>query len=137
MAFISGLKARCILVLLAALSLFPNLHAQNKAVSLSGADFFRTTLWSPQLFGAQNRNFTFEFWFNASSPGVLVGESDTADVRLWDVAFAEVFAGGVVKAGAPNVPTITVGTVTFGTWNHLTVIYNESSQTLSAYLNGT
>src|ERR1044071_10475669 len=80
------------------------------AVSLNGTDFFRSTLWSPQLF--DSKSFTFEFWFNAAGPGVLVGESDTADVRLWDNAFAEIFTGGVIKAGAPNVPTFTVGTVT-------------------------
>lgn len=139
MASIFSLKARRILVILAMLFVSSNARAQtaNNAVSLSGADFFRTTLWSPQLFGSDNRNFTFEFWFNATSPGVLVGESDTANVVFWDVAFAEVFAGGVVKAGAPDVPTITVGTITFGSWNHLTVVYNEPTRTLSAYLNGT
>lgn len=105
-----------------------------KSVSLKGTDFFRTTLWSPELF--DTKNFSFEFWFNASSPGVLVSETDTADVRQWEIAFAEVFPGGVIKAGAPNVPTITVGAVAFGSWNHLAIVYNQTNQTLSAYLNG-
>src|SRR5688572_1929967 len=105
-----------------------------KAVALKGTDFFRTTLWSPQLF--DTKNLSFEFWFNADSPGVLVSETDTADVALWEIAFAEIFAGGVIKAGAPNVPTITVGTVPFGTWNHLAIVYNQTNQTLYAYLNG-
>jgi hypothetical protein len=105
-----------------------------KAVSLSGADYVRTTLWSNQLF--DSKSFTFEFWFNATSPGVLVGEADTANVSVWDKAFAEIFAGGVIKAGVPNVPTMTVGTISFGTWNHLAIVYNQTNQTLSAYLNG-
>jgi hypothetical protein len=105
-----------------------------KAVTLKGTDYVRTTLWSSQLF--DNKSFTFEFWFNATSPGVLVGETDTQTATAWDVAFAEIFAGGVIKAGAPNVPTITVGTISFGAWNHLAVVYNQTNQTLSAYLNG-
>src|SRR4051812_45995312 len=105
------------------------------AVSLSGTDYFRTTLWSPQLFNG--KSFTFEFWFNATSPGVLVGEADTADVTKWDVAFAEVLAGGVIKAGAPNIPTVTVGSISFGAWNHLAIVYNSTNQEFSTYLNGT
>src|SRR5205823_1171939 len=69
------------------------------AISLNGTDYFRTTLWSPQLF--TDKGFTFEFWFNASSPGVLVGEADTADVAQWDYSFAEILPGGVIKAGVP------------------------------------
>src|ERR1043166_5059026 len=59
------------------------------AIVLKGTDFFRTTLWSPALF--PSKNFTFELWFNATSPGALIGEADTADVNRWDNLFAEVF----------------------------------------------
>jgi hypothetical protein len=126
---------RCFLAfLLALLPAAALAQTAGKAVALKGTDFFRTTLWSPQLF--DSKNFSFEFWFNAESPGVLVSETDTANVAFWEIAFAEIFAGGVIKAGAPNVPTMTVGTVSFGTWNHLAVVYNQTNQTLYAYLNG-
>lgn len=110
-------------------------QGSGKAVSLKGTDFFRTTLWSPELFNT--KSFTFEFWFNADGPGVLVGESDTADVAFWDVAFAEIFPGGVIKIGAKDIPAVTAGTVSFGTWHHLAVVYNDSTHTISAYLDGT
>lgn len=117
--------------------LCPAVLGQNlagKAIALSGTDFVRSTLWSNEMF--PDENFTFELWFNADSPGVLVNESDTADVTQWDIAFAEIFPNGVIKAGAPNLPTVTLGSVPFGTWQHLTITYNQTNQTLSAYLNG-
>lgn len=132
---VSALKRGALfLILLASLQSQASAQSAGKAVALKGTDFFRTTLWSPQLF--DSKNFSFEFWFNADSPGVLASETDTANVALWEIAFAEIFPGGVIKAGAPNVPTITVGTVSFGTWNHLAIVYNQTNQTLYAYLNG-
>src|SRR5687767_7908886 len=120
------LKNGAFYLFLTALVTFPvRAQVAGNAVSLSGNDYVRTTIWSPELFNS--KSFTFEFWFNANSPGVLVGEADTADVTQWDIAFAEVFPGGVIKAGAPNVPTITVGAVAFGTWNHLAVVYNQTN----------
>jgi hypothetical protein len=127
---------QCVAVLLLCAA-SPRLSAQvaGNAVTLKGTDYIRTTLWSSDIF-VNNRNFTYEFWFNATGPGVLVGETDTIDPTQWDVAFAEIFPGGVIKAGAKDLPTITVGTVPFNTWNHLAVIYNSANQTLYAYLNG-
>ncbi len=83
------------------------------AVILNGSDYVRTVAWSDALFGG-NESFTIEFWFNADAPGVLVNETDTSSAAAWDVAFAEITTNGVIRAGAPNVPTITVGTVDFG-----------------------
>ena len=105
------------------------------AVTLKGTDYVRTTTWSDTLFN--NESFTFELWFNADGPGVLVNEADTASAAAWDIAFAEITTGGIIRAGVPNVPTLTVGTVAFGTWHHLAITYNQTNQTFAAYLDGT
>jgi hypothetical protein len=111
------------------------------ALSLGGTNYFRTTLWSgyqgeieSKLF--DSKSFTFEFWFNALKPGVLLNEMDTSPDGGWDYAFAEVFSDGLLKIGALNVPTTSAGMISFGSWNHLALVYNEADQTLSAYLNG-
>lgn len=105
---------------------------RNKAVRLVGTDYIRTTTWSHQIFN--NEDFTFEMWFKPISPGVLINEADTANTALWDYAFAEVFPGGILKAGAPGVPTFTVGNVTFGAWHHLTLVYDGAADLMTAYL---
>jgi hypothetical protein len=109
-------------------------HPGGLAAKLSGTNYIRTTIWSHQIF--DDEDFTIELWFNATGPGILINEPDTADVSVWDYAFAEIFPGGVIKAGVPGVPTFTVGTVAFGTWHHLAVVYDGNSQMLSAYLDG-
>lgn len=135
--FSRGLRFLMLALVLALAAAFgppANAGVAGKAVALKGSDYLRTTLWSNQIF--QDKNFTFELWFNAVGPGVLIGEPDTADVRLWDYSFAEVFPDGVIKAGVPGVPAFTVGTVQYGTWHHLALVYNQSASTLSAYLDG-
>jgi hypothetical protein len=104
------------------------------AISLKGDDYFRTTLWSHQMF--QNENFTFELWFNATEPGVLINEADTADVTRWDMSFAEIFSNGILKAGVPGVPIITIAEVPLNQWHHLALSYDQTNRILALYLNG-
>ncbi len=103
-------------------------------MSVTGADFFRNTVQSPQLF--PTRNFSVEFWFSAATAGVLASEVDTIDTNLWDKGIAEILADGTVRAGLPGVPNIDLGKVDFNTWHHLAVAYDDSNQTLKGYLDG-
>lgn len=115
----------------------PALQAQTAAGSaaiLTGQNYIRTTKWSNALF--TNEDFTFEFWFNASRPGVMLNEADTADTAIWDYSFIEIFDGGVVKAVVPGLPVINVGVVEFGTWHHIALTYSESADRLRGYLDG-
>lgn len=105
-----------------------------RAIALRGDDYFRSTLWSHQMF--TDENFTFELWFNPKSPGVLINEADTADVARWDISFAEVLSNGVLRAGAPGLPTLSVTNIHFNQWHHLALTYSQVDQTLSLYLNG-
>jgi len=115
----------------------PAVEAQSfagTAASLTGQNYIRTTKWSDTLFNSED--FTFEFWFNAARPGVMLNEADTADTAIWDYSFIEIFDGGVVKAVVPGLPVITVGTVEFGTWHHIALTYSQSADILRAYLDG-
>jgi hypothetical protein len=104
------------------------------AAKLIGTDYLRTTIWTDTMF--TNDDFTFELWFNAQSPGVLINEADTSDPTVWDKSFAEIFPGGIIKAGVPGVPTFTVGTIAFSTWHHLALVYDSTAKVLYAYLDG-
>src|SRR5262249_37549878 len=37
---------------------------------------------------------------------------------------------------APNIPTLNVGTVAYGTWHYLAVVYDQPNQKFTAYLDG-
>lgn len=106
----------------------------DRAVLLDGSNFVRTTKWSKDLF--PNRSFTFQLWLRASQPGVIISETEISNVSSWEIAFAEVFAGGVVKVGVPGIEAFTAGVIEFGQWNHLTLVYDDAAQTLKPYLNG-
>jgi hypothetical protein len=108
--------------------------ATDKAVSLTGGDFFRTTVFSPTMFPTES--FSVEFWFKPASAGVLVSEVDTVDTNLWDVALAEILSDGSLRAGAPGVPAIEVAKIEFNTWHHLVVTYDDATDTMNAYLDG-
>lgn len=101
-----------------------------KAVRLSGSDFVRTALDEPFY------DFTFEFWFNAAGPGVLLNEVHRDDAALWDYTLAEIAPDGMIRAVVPGLEAIDVGTISFGSWRHLALVFDSSSGTLSAYLDG-
>lgn len=109
-------------------------ESPGQAVVFNGANFVRSTKWSPDLFPTDS--FTFQLWFKATGPGVLISETDTADVRHWEIAFAEILPGGVLKAGAANVPAFTVGNITLDTWHHLTLVCDGPNERMEAYLDG-
>ncbi|HUS35063.1 MAG TPA: LamG-like jellyroll fold domain-containing protein [Verrucomicrobiae bacterium] len=96
----------------------------------------------PRLF--YDKNFTIEFWFNASGPGVLLSENEHDSYSdYWNVAIAEALSDGTIVVGLRHsnsppifdIPAFQAGKISFGSWNHLAIRYDESNQTLSAYLN--
>lgn len=113
---------------------FTILGTAGRAARLSGSSYIRTTTWSNDMF--DDEDFTIELWFKAESPGVLINEADTSDVTRWDYAFAELLPGGIIKAGAPGVPSFTVGTIPFNTWHHISVVYDGTAKVMYAYLDG-
>ena len=69
-------------------------------------------------------------WFKATVPGVIVDETTSG----WHDSWIEVLAGGTLKVSVWNCSAVTVGTVSFGAWNHVVLTYAAGS--LGGALNG-
>ena len=107
------------------------------AVSLDGIDDF---IFTPDLNAAlAGRTMTAEIWFKANGAGVILderGQLPTAPSQDWLDSQIEVLAGGEVQVAVWHLPAVSLGTVTFGTWNHAVVRYNHATKTLDGFLNG-
>jgi YD repeat-containing protein len=87
---------------------------------------------------------TLEAWFNAAGPGVIIDERGDGASVGWMNSQLEVVttptnsAVGFVRARVwPRTsPGITLGIVSYGTWNHAVLRYSQSARTLDGLLNG-
>ncbi len=93
-----------------------------------------------------NETVTIEAWFNANGPGIIIDERGRQDLSGWAdsqieiVSVATNSAKGEVKIRVYNlVPGVglSLGTVDFGTWNHVVLRYDKSTLKLDGFLNGT
>ena len=92
----------------------------------------------PLFWLSQNIPYTAELWFNASGPGDILDEMSNAaspntgfhDSWLTIDAKGNLFG----SVWGCNNPGLSLGTVAFGSWNHVALTYDK--QALRAYLNG-
>ena len=85
------------------------------------------------------KDITLEIWFKANAAGVIISEQGAAPLNAgWHNSQLEILASGEVKvsvwAGASS--PVSIGTVSFGTWNHAVVRYNSATSKLDGLLNG-
>jgi len=80
---------------------------------------------------------TVELWFKANSAGVIVNELGQAALNTgWHDSHLEILSTGEVKARVWSLTSVSLGFVSFGTWNHAVVRYNSSTSKLDGLLNG-
>lgn len=81
---------------------------------------------------------TIALWFKADDPGVILTELAGPAVNHggWHDSQIEVLSDGTLKVRVWQLPAVTVGTVDFGIWHHVTLRYNEATQTLNGFLDG-
>ncbi|MFM2213268.1 MAG: hypothetical protein RL427_531 [Bacteroidota bacterium] len=80
---------------------------------------------------------TVELWFKANSAGVIVNELGQATLNSgWHDSHIEILSTGEVKVRVWSLASVSLGFVTFGTWNHAVVRYNSSTSKLDGLLNG-
>ncbi|MFN0040815.1 MAG: LamG-like jellyroll fold domain-containing protein, partial [Burkholderiales bacterium] len=84
-----------------------------------------------------DESVTIELSFNALAAGVIVSELGQQAINSgWHDSQIEIEANGLVRMRVWNTAAIDVGTVAFGTWNHVALVYNKTTLTLEGYLNG-
>ncbi len=82
-----------------------------------------------------DESMTIEMWFKANDQGVLVVEEDSTGYLFYDNQL-EISSAGVLYGRVQGLPVDTIGTVTFGTWNHVALRYDKSLLKLDGVLNG-
>jgi hypothetical protein len=116
------------------------LTVAGSALSLNGTNQYAST---PDLTSSfTTTSMTVELWFNAKSQGVILDERGQANgTGGWqDSQIEAVGAGatGTVKVNVWNASgtatAISIGTITYGTWNHAVVRYDGTK--LDGFLNG-
>jgi len=118
------------------LNLFNTLWTAGKsgnALSFNGANAYAI---SSNIAAINNGNpFSIALWFNANSPGVILDELGQTTINTgWHDSWIEITSGGIVKVRVWGVSAATAGTASFGTWNHVVLVY--SNGVLTGYLNG-
>lgn len=113
-------------------TLFEIPSAAGYALPFTGTEFLRTAFPTSMLF--DDEDLTIELWFNARAPGALLGEVDSVDASRWEYTLAEILADGTLRVAAPGVPAFNAGSIDFGDWHHLAIVYEDSTDLLSAYL---
>lgn len=84
-----------------------------------------------------NSNITIETWFKPNAAGVVVGELGNGSLSsLWYLSMIEVVGSGSVMVRVYNLPAVFVGTVSYGTWNHVALRYSHSGARVDGFLNG-
>ena len=81
-----------------------------------------------------DESMTIEMWIKANGQGVILAEKDS--FGYWAEDELEVDAAGTLYARVDGVPTDTIGSIAFGTWNHVALRYNKSLLKLDGVLNG-
>lgn len=122
----------------------------------TGAGSLNYSLWSPFGISAQfdgandyirtginisgqfsNETVTEEVWFKANAAGVIISEIGQTSINTgWHDSHIEVLSTGQVYVRVWGLGSVNVGTVSFGTWNHVVLRYNKATLTLDGFLNG-
>ncbi|TAD84064.1 MAG: hypothetical protein EAY75_13810, partial [Bacteroidetes bacterium] len=108
----------------------------NKGIQLNGANQYLIT---PNLKAAlPDRSFTIELWFKANSDGVIVADLGQAAINTgWHVSQLELLPNNRLMARVWELGAIDLGFVSFGTWNHAVIRYDDATITFDGVLNGT
>ncbi len=82
-------------------------------------------------------SFTIELWFKASSAGVILSELGQNAINSgYHASNLEVLSNGNVIARVWNLNAVNLGTISFNTWNHVVIRYDNTNSTLDGFLNG-
>lgn len=88
-------------------------------------------------------SLTIEVWFRADGPGVLVSELGNTAGTGWHCSLIELVDAGAgqasVRATVYNLlggAGLYLGEVSYGTWNHAVVRFDEAHKRLDGFLNG-
>jgi parallel beta-helix repeat protein len=110
--------------------------AQNVALQFDGVDDYVITGDMSNLFA--NESETITLWFKANGPGVIVSELGQKAINgwQWHDSQIEVLPSGEVKVRVWNLASISVGTVSFGSWHHVALCYDKSTQRMQGFLDG-
>lgn len=108
---------------------------ENNALDFGGIDGY---VISPNMkTNFLDETVTIEAWFNAKSAGIIVDElGQTAINSSWHDSQIEILSTGEVKVRVWPLTPVSLGTVSFGTWNHVALRYNKNTQILDGFLNG-
>ena len=93
---------------------------------------------TPDLFSKfPNNSMTVEFWFKATAAGVLLDELGQTTINSnWHDTQLEILSNGAVVGRVWALNTLTLGTASFNTWNHVVLRHNASNNTTDGFLNG-
>ncbi len=103
------------------------------ALSLNGTNQYAIT---PDLTSSfSTSTVTIELWFKANGAGVILSELGQSTPNSgWHDSWIEILSTGEVKARVWNLTSVSLGTVSFGTWNHAVIRYNGTN--VVGFLNG-
>lgn len=103
------------------------------ALSLNGTNQYAIT---PNLTSSfSTSTVTVELWFKATGAGVILSELGQSTPNSgWHDSWIEILSSGEVKARVWNLTSVSLGTVSFGTWNHVAIRYNGTN--VVGFLNG-
>jgi hypothetical protein len=111
-------------------------NVPGRALQFDGTDDF---VMSENLRNALvDDSITLEVWFNAIGPGVIVDElgANTVNNPIRHDSQIEILASGEVLARVWNLPPVSLGTTTFGTWHQAVLRYSGATDTLDGFLDG-
>jgi len=105
------------------------------ALNLDGINDYVVT---PNIGASMPTNdVTLELWFKANAAGVIATELGQAAINTgWHDSQIEILSTGEVRVRVWPLTSVSLGFVTFGSWNHAVVRYNTSTSTLDGLLNG-
>jgi hypothetical protein len=85
-----------------------------------------------------NDTVTLELWFNAAAAGVIVDETGGPYNTNpgWHDSQIEILATGEVRIRVWSLASVSLGTVTFNTWHHAVLRYDQATQRLDGFLDG-
>ena len=112
------------------------------ALSFDGVNDYLATPDLAGRFYPNNTSVTLELWFLARGPGVLVDERlyegyyRGSGIELITTATNSTFGEVRIRILRLAAPGLLLGTVQYGTWNHVALRYNAATSTLDGFLDG-
>src|SRR5262249_47147866 len=110
-------------------------NTSGAALSFNGVNDFAITPDLHSLFASTS--VTLQVWFNAKAPGVIVDELGQSAVNQgWHDSQLEIVSSGHVFARVWNLPSVDLGTASFGSLHVVDLRYNNSTGNLDGFLDG-